>query len=258
MALSSPALDFAIALDPALVFERMGMTPDPWQAALLRSTSDRVLLNIHRQSGKSTTVGAVAAHTAVYQENQTILLLSPTLRQSGLLFKKCMQAYKALDQPIPPVVENRLSLELANGSEIVALPGNKEDNIRGFSKVNLMVIDEAAYVDEGLFTTLRPMLIISRGRLMGLSTPGGTEGWFFDEWHANLTDPKDRWERYKVVATECPRITEEDLDEERRKLGPWFNQEYMCEFMESDRQVFTREDVARAIRPDVEAWDLSK
>lgn len=252
MVASSPYLDLAVALDPALLFERMGMVPDPWQAALMRSTADRVILNIHRQSGKSTTVGALAAHTAVYQDEQTILLLSKTLRQSGLLFKKCLDAYRALDQPIPPDVENRLSLELANGSAIIALPGNNDDNVRGFSKVTLLIVDEAAYVDTALYKAMRPMLAVSHGRLMLLSTTNGTKGMFFEAWHS-----QERWERYKVLATECPRITPEFLEEERRVLGDeMFKQEYMCEFIENSNQAFSREDVERAFSRQVEAWSL--
>jgi hypothetical protein len=65
-----------------------------------------------------------------------------------------------------------LTLELVNGSRIVSLPEN-ESGIRGFSGVNLLVIDEAARVDDSLYRSVRPMLAVSGGRLVALSTPFG-------------------------------------------------------------------------------------
>ena len=77
------------ALDPVLLAEDAGIVPDPWQANLLRSSSDRILINACRQGGKSTACGILAAHRAVYHPKSLILLLSPSQRQSGELFQKC-------------------------------------------------------------------------------------------------------------------------------------------------------------------------
>jgi hypothetical protein len=45
---------------------RAGITPDDWQERFLRSSSDRILLNCSRQSGKSTMAAVRAVHTALY------------------------------------------------------------------------------------------------------------------------------------------------------------------------------------------------
>ena len=58
------AADLTLALDPAALAARVGIPPDPWQARMLRSAAPRLLLNCSRQSGKSTTTGILAAHTA--------------------------------------------------------------------------------------------------------------------------------------------------------------------------------------------------
>jgi hypothetical protein len=44
----------SLAEDRRSFAKRLGLKPDPWQEDLLRSTSERVLLNCCRQSGKST------------------------------------------------------------------------------------------------------------------------------------------------------------------------------------------------------------
>src|SRR5215211_4515073 len=56
------AEDLRLALDRAEFARTLGLEPDPWQERLLRSTSDRVLLNCCRQSGKSTMSALIALH----------------------------------------------------------------------------------------------------------------------------------------------------------------------------------------------------
>src|SRR5688572_13501402 len=96
----SLAEDLKLALDRVSFAKRLGLEPDPWQEDLLRSTSDRVLLNCARQSGKSTVAGVLAVHAALYESHSLVLLLSPTLRQSQELFKKCLSLYRAADKPV--------------------------------------------------------------------------------------------------------------------------------------------------------------
>ena len=240
------ATDLALSLDPSLLMERMGMQPDPWQARLLRSNAKRILLNVHRQAGKSTSTGALAAHTAAYKPGSLVLLLSPSLRQSSELFRKALDAYHAIGGSSPSDVENKLTLELTNGSRIISLPG-KEETIRGYSGVDLLIVDEASRVLDGLYYTIRPMLAVSNGRLVALTTPAGKRGWFFTEWSG-----PEPWERFEARATECSRISPEFLEEERKALGPhWFGQEYMCQFEDNTDQLFSSEIIQQAVTHDV-------
>jgi len=132
-------------------------------------------------------------------------------------------------------------MHLANGSRIEALPGS-ERTIRGFSGVDLLVVDEAARVDDGLVYAVKPMLAVSGGRLLMLSTPYGKRGVFHEEWTQG-----DDWERFEVPASECPRIPPEFLEAERRSMPAWwFAQEYECQFMETEDQVFSHEMITNA------------
>src|SRR5450631_762859 len=99
--MSSLAADLAMCLDPVQFSLAAGIPPDPWQARVLRSTAPRLILNCSRQSGKSTTIATLALHTALYQAAALILLLSPGQRQSGELFRKVTDCYKALGRPVP-------------------------------------------------------------------------------------------------------------------------------------------------------------
>jgi terminase large subunit-like protein len=240
------ATDLAMALDRAAFARSLGVEPDPWQTQLLHSAARRVLLNCSRQSGKSTMAALIALHQATYYPGSLVLVLAPALRQSQELFAKIAGFYGSLESPVPPLAERKLSLELENGSRIVTLPGT-EKTIRGFSGAAFLIVDEAARVVDELYYSVRPMLAVSGGALLMLSTPYGKRGIFFEEWSQG-----HGWERYEVPARERPRIPASFLEEEQRALpARVYRQEYECSFEETDDQVFAYEDVAAAISLEV-------
>jgi hypothetical protein len=236
------------ALDRVVFAESLGVVPDDWQENLLRSTSDRLLLNCSRQSGKSTMAAVAALHRGLYNPGSLVLILAPAERQAKELFSKVAGLYRQASpgHVVSTDSSRKLGMVLENGSRIEALPGT-EKTIRGFSGVDLLILDEASRVADELYHAVRPMLAVSGGSLMMLSTPYGKRGVFFDEWTEGVG-----WERYEVPATEVPRISEEFLAEERLALPRRvYQQEYLCEFVETDDQVFSCADVEAAISPEV-------
>ncbi len=230
----------ALALDPSLILRAAGLAPDPWQRELLLSRDRQLLLNCSRQSGKSTAVSALALHTALFAPGALVLLLSPSQRQSAEIFRKVLDADNALGRPIPAVYRTQLRLELANRSRVLCLPG-KEETIRSFGGVNLLVLDEAARIPDDLYRSVRPMLAVSQGRLVALSTPFGQRGWFYREW---IDDGP--WRRFHVTWRDCPRITPDFIAGEMRSLGEsWVRQEYEATFTSLEGLVYP--DFAQAL-----------
>jgi hypothetical protein len=143
-----------------------------------------------------------------------ILLVSPSLRQSKELFAKVMGFLKGLDPAEALEEDNKSSCELASGARIVSLPGDP-DTLRGFSAPKLIIKDEAALVSDAMQAALDPMLAVSNGRLIELSSPNGRRGHFYENWEHG-----EGVERIKIIGRECPRISAEFLEKQRRKLGP--------------------------------------
>jgi phage terminase large subunit-like protein len=160
--------------------DSLGIVPDLWQEQLLQSEAPRVLLNCARQSGKSTMAAIIALHKALIKSGSLILILAPAERQAKELFSKVAAAYQALGHIIPADSYRKMGRDLANGSRIEALPGT-EQTIRGFSGVDLLLVDEASRVAVELYYAVRPMFAVSGGRLMMLSTPAGQRRIFFNE-----------------------------------------------------------------------------
>jgi Terminase-like family. len=242
----SLAADLYRAGDPAAMMAEAGMTPDAWQAAVLRSTHPRQLLLCSRQSGKSTTVGALAVHCALYDPG-LVLIFAPAQRQSTELFKKVSAFYRNLPGVPDPVTVTETRMELPNGSRIIALPGT-EATTRGFSAPRLILVDEASRTEDALYGALQPMLATlgEAGRMVCLTTPWGKRGWFYEQWaHGG-----DKWERTRITANECPRIPREWLADQRKLVGDFlFRQEYLCEFVDTEEQLFATELIERAVRP---------
>jgi predicted phage terminase large subunit-like protein len=238
---------------------QLNIEPDPWQSDLLHSKDKRIILNCSRQSGKSTTVALLALHHALRNPGSLILILSPSQRQSGELLRKVLGFYRELGRLGNSKSDSATTLEFNNGSRIIALP-DSEATIRGYSNAALILIDEAALVSEELYHSVRPMLAVSRGRLILLSTPRGKQGVFWHAWEF-----ESNWAKIKVTADQCPRIAKEFLEQERRDNGEWwYAQEYLCAFQQ-DNNAFFKEGWIRYYDPEaipdmdtiIQSWDMA-
>jgi hypothetical protein len=229
--------------------ERLGFEPDEQQIRILRSGAKRGILNCSRQWGKSTVAAAKAVHRAYTEKERTVLVASPTKRQSGEFLRKAAGMMRKLGIRRRGDGDNECSLLFPNGSRIVGLPGT-EGTVRGFSAVSLLLIDEAARVDDAMYKALRPMLAVGGGDLWLMSTPKGRQGFFYETWMFG----GDKWDRVSVKATDCERIGAEFLEEERGTMSDaWFRQEYLCEFVDRDSGVFDRDLVESALDEHLEA-----
>jgi hypothetical protein len=232
--------------DRGQILTLAGYDPEPRQEALIRSTAAAEIACTCRQWGKSTAGAGLAVSEILLRPRSLVLLVSPSLRQTGEIFLKAMGIYDVLGQPVPEVRRTATTLELLNGSRLVSLPG-KAQTIRGYSRPRLIVADEAAFIADDVFISVRPMLARSRGRLVMMSSPYGQRGEFFRAWTKG-----ENWQRTKVTADECPSIPRDFLAAELRELGPrWFAQEYRCEFVATIDAVFDPAAVEAALQAGV-------
>jgi hypothetical protein len=236
----------AIRADRAAALTLAGFDPEPHQAAFLRSDAARELLLSCRQFGKSTVCAAKAVAEVLLVPGALVLLLAPSLRQSGELFLKGMHIYDRLGRPVPEVRRTATTLELANAGRLISLPG-KAANIRGFSRPRLVLVDEAAFCDDALFVAASPMMARSSGTLALASSAYGQRGEFYRAWTQGAS-----WRKTKVTADQCPAITPGFLEAEKKELGPrWYRQEYECEFVATLDCVFDPAAVEAALEADV-------
>jgi hypothetical protein len=232
-------VEFALAL---------GLAADERQCAVLRSRSKRGILNCSRQWGKSTVSAAMALYRAYTAPKSLVLVASPSERQSAEWMRKAGDMLARMGIARRGDGDNAVSLMLPNESRIIGLPGT-EATSRGFSAASLVLIDEASRVHDAMAMSLLPTLAIGDGDLWLMSTPNGKRGFFYDMWEHG----GEEWMRVSVPATECGRIGKTFLEQQRRVMGDaWFQQEYMCCFVDGTAGVFDRDVVERAIDEDEE------
>ena len=215
--------------------------PYTYQQDFLLSESKRIAFRSGRQVGKTTMCAIKALYKALKHEKQVVVILSPTQRQSSLMFRK-VRAYSKNELIIDLIEsESQTRISFKNGSEIHCLPGNNPDTIRGYSP-NLLIIDEAAFVKDDVYVSSEPSLAATNGQLILVSTPFGKRGRFYMSFF------EDEFEKYHIQSIESPLITQEFLDGQKgSKTELEYKQEFEGEFLEELDTYFPRQLVLDSI-----------
>jgi hypothetical protein len=160
--------------------------------------------------------------------------------------------HNALGRPGGIARELVSEIRLENDSRIIALPNNHE-TIRGYSDCALLVLDEASRIPHSIIIATQPMILASRGDIIMLSTPAGQGNYFHECW----ADPNGNWTKIVARASDCPRFDPMQLAQMRRDFGPAMSaQEFDCEFLRDDQQVFATDSIDVMFDTDEEAITL--
>ncbi len=235
----------------------MKLALDPWQKEFIETKEDKIL-NCGRQVGKSEICGIDAGEYAIKHENENILMIAPTERQSYALFDKTLD-YLAANYA-SKIAKGRLRptkqrINLTNKTKIYCLPTGLSGLGIRFLTVHRLYVDECSQVPEEVFTAVTPMLLTTGGAQIYLSTPHGTDGMFYHTW-INKDGHFDSFKRFSVdsetVVRErkiCRTWTQAQRDkalthlarEKARMTNSQYQQEYMGQFIDSLRQLFPAE-----------------
>ena len=212
------------------------MELDKWQKEVLE-TEGNIVLRSGRQVGKSFVISIKAAEYAVQNPKKTVLMIASVERQAYLLFEKTL-AY-LMEHHKNCIKRGRLrptksKVMLKNGSTIYCLPtGLTGYGIRGYT-VNLLIADEAAFIPEEVWTAVTPMLAVTKGKMILLSTPHGRGGYFYDCFN------DESFTSFHVSGEDCPRRDDQFLARQLERLGKLrYAQEHLGEFIDELRQFFT-------------------
>ncbi len=234
----------------------LGLQLDPWQVAFTRADEQRLVLACGRQVGKSTGTAVKGTHHARYNPDSLTLMISPSDRQSGELFRTTRQMVHEAGIPVRADDDNKRSMTLVNGARLIALPSNAA-TVRGFAAATMVIVDEAAFATDDILAAITPMMATtsSKAKLILLSSPNGRAGFFFEAYQRAKT--AKNWSRWHVPSTECPRITPEFLAEQRASLGEiMFKQEYLAEFVTDGLNPIDVDAFRDSVDPSMKAFRL--
>ena len=126
------------------------------------------------------------------------VVVSPSLRQSGFLFRKLSRHLVASGAAFRR--ETMTEVELVSGGLAVSLLGDRPAMLRGLSLRHdgpaVLLVDEASRVRDELWATISPMLAAApAAQQILLSTPAGASGEFHRAWSSD-----EDWERVQEFA----------------------------------------------------------
>lgn len=217
-----------------------------WQLEYLEDEDD-ILGMKGRQIGASTCAAAKVIHIARYEPGSLSVIVSPSQKQSQEITIRCKAGIRNIER-LPLAQDSASIIQLANGSRIMSLPGTAT-SVRGYT-ARLLVVDEAAYVDEETWIAARA-LVATGGQVIVQSTPAGAAGWFYDLW----MDRSQKWSRYRVRSDEVPTIDPAFLAREKLSMGDYaYKAEYGAEFLEAGAGLFSAESLRLMVDPEARPY----
>jgi hypothetical protein len=217
-------------------------TPFDYQQKLLSDKNKRIVACMGRQTGKTTTIATKAIHYAFTHPKTTTLIISPSLRQSMIMFDKILtftHSNPLLRQSITR--KTRTIIQLTNNSTIIALPCS-EHLLRGYT-ANLAICDEASFIPESIITEIiYPMLSTTNGTAIFLSTPWDKNHFFYKAF----LNPA--YSAHKIPSTQNPLIPKSFLQEMQQNMtAEAYKREYLAEFTEAASSYFPQELIRQCI-----------
>jgi hypothetical protein len=206
---------------------------------ILNSDAMHHVLCSSRQSGKTLLSLGLLLYYAINYPDSYNVLVSPVFSQS----KKCFMDLAKAAGPNNPLIAasnaSELIMTFKSGSVIRMLSAESGQNLRGFTVSGLLVIDEAAFVPEDVWTMiLRPTTIIRGRKVLFISTPNGSN-WYKKIFDWGLDPEFTDWRSYRITSYENPYLDMEALELARKTLPEkTYLQEYLGVFLEGGGNVF--------------------
>ena len=197
-----------------------------------------IVVKAKRQVGKSICLQQIALCQSLNHNGHSVMVVSPTMPQSRRLYKELTELIydKGI---ISKKNETLLEIEFRNRSKIYFKSAEQGDNLRGFN-CNLLILDEAAFIDDEVFTLLQPATDAKNADVIMFSTPMWEDGFFYNYYQQGISQCKGvisiDWCEYDTSRF----LSNDKLEMYRQQLPKQrFQTEYLGQFISSsDSGVF--------------------
>jgi len=175
--------------DPVLFAQKICYAYPHWyQEEILLNDANSIVIRMGRQLGKTFAMAIKAIHAAFTkpgvinpEDPYVVMIIAPAQRQSQIMFEQIQRLINSspiLQQSVIKSIQQEIRFK--NGAVIYNFPiGETADRVRGYA-INLLIVDEAAYVPDRVFISLEPALSHTEGSMVLISTPFGRFGYFYD------------------------------------------------------------------------------
>lgn len=240
--------------DPLVFAEKLlGLTLFDYQKDILVDESLRLNICKGRQVGMSFILALKSIIKAIKHSGVVVAVVSPSQRQSSLVFRYIMSFFRG-HELLRPEVESKNSrcsqtvIELPNGSIIYSLPcGNDGHTIRGISvpKGSMLIVDEAAFIPEKAWESIDYFTAVGGQEVLS-STPLGKRGRFYE------VSENQEYKHYKIPTTMNP-LVDKDWLRSRAHLRSYAS-EILAEFISGEGKFFEEAIVRACINANL-SWN---
>lgn len=196
-----------------------------------------------RQCGK-TVLAELLLIEFLLKPNSFNAYISPTFQLGRKVFRDMLR----LLQPTGIVSKSNsstLTIECSNGSQLQFFSAEAYTAIRGFTVSGILVIDEAAYIQDVLPSgeefwgnVIMPITKARKPLVVMISTPCGKQGFFYDFYLRAVAGEKGL-KCIKRTIYDDSLVTPEDIEDIRKSIPEKaFQQEFECEFLDSSLSFF--------------------
>ncbi|QMU22884.1 terminase large subunit domain-containing protein [Gordonia rubripertincta] len=221
----------------------------PHQRDMVQSPARIRVMCAGRQVGKSRTLAIEALYRAFTQPNAFVLLISAGEVAARRLLEECATLASASPLLRGSVVDDqRTQVTLSNRSRIISVPASQKQ-IRGWP-VDLLIIDEAGFVDNEIWRAAEPAIIARPGaRIILSSSPwGGIDHFFRQLFNRGMDSPDARYASFHWPTSLNPLVGADDLEAIReRESSHYFNREYLAEWTEEAGAFFSTDEIDSAV-----------
>lgn len=188
------------------------------------------VISFGRQAGKSTFgLNEILRH-AWEKPNTTYWFISPTFDQAKKQYRRLVGMLSPCWDVLLKKNQTELRVKLINQSVIEFKSGEVFDNLRG-ETLHGCVIDEFRDQPLGLWSrVIRPMLTITKGWCVFVSTPNGFDA-FFDLAEKAKANLSGDWAFFTAPSTANPLFTQAEYESAKNEMSEAeFDQEINAEF----------------------------
>lgn len=122
-------------------------------------------------------------------------------------------------------------IDFKNGSRLNFAGAYNPDHLRGNS-VDLLILDECAYMKERAWTVAKPSIADRNGRVLFISTPQGTNNWFCDIFKYAESSVTDH-DTFQFTTLDGGFVREDVIERAKRDVPEkLFAQEFLAEFVD--------------------------
>lgn len=213
-----------------------------WKTAHERDCK-RLVMCYSRQSGK-TILAEMLLIEHLMMQGKFSAYISPTFNLGRKVFKEIVRLLEG-SGIISKANASTLTIETKIGSQLQFFSAEAYTAIRGFTVSGILVIDEAAYIQDILpngeefwGNVVMPLTKARKPLVVMISTPCGKHGFFYDFYMRAMMGEKGL-KAIKRTIYDDTLVTPEDIEDIKRSIPPKaFQQEFECEFLDSSLTFF--------------------